>query len=165
MRNNGWHGRLKLAAKAIDERLKRDKMQCCVHGDAKDANMLFQKDDCNQLSVSMYDFQYCGKGPPSKDLAYFLCVAAYDNSFEYVQYYHQQLLKELDDDCDYRPTLEELNDSLNLAYCDWARFMCGWGFWGNSIDEKVIPVLDKLDGGKQLGSEEAYDAAVRREYG
>ena len=41
MSNKGWEGRLKMAARAIDERLKRDAMQCCIHGDAKDANMLF----------------------------------------------------------------------------------------------------------------------------
>lgn len=61
MSRSGWEGRLKLAARAIDERLKRDGMQCCIHGDAKDANMLFNKEG----QVSMYDFQYCGKAPPS----------------------------------------------------------------------------------------------------
>lgn len=60
MPRRGWEGRLKLAARAIDERLKRDEMQCCIHGDAKDANMLF-----NKGRVCMYDFQYFGKAPPS----------------------------------------------------------------------------------------------------
>ena len=59
--NRGWEGRLKLAARAIDERLKRDSMQCCIHGDAKDANMLFD----GKGGVSMYDLQYCGRAPPS----------------------------------------------------------------------------------------------------
>lgn len=165
MRNSGWQGRLKLAAKAIDERLKRDKMQCCVHGDAKDANMLFSCDEDKNLSVSMYDFQYCGKSPPTKDLAYFLCVAAYDNDQEHVKYYHQELIARLDSDCDYQPTLDELNQSLLLAYCDWCRFMCGWGFWGISIEDHVISVLDRLDGGQSLGSADAYHVAVQREFG
>jgi hypothetical protein len=65
MSRRGWEGRLKLAARAIHERLRRDKMQCCIHGDAKDANMLFQKVDGGGVSVCMYDFQYCGKAPPS----------------------------------------------------------------------------------------------------
>jgi hypothetical protein len=168
IRNSGWEGRLKRAARAIDERLKRDKMQCCVHGDAKDANMLFYFKDSIQrkdnLRVSMYDFQYCGKGPPTKDLAYFFCVAAHDNSSDYVVYYHNELLKRLESGA-YRPTLEELNDSLQLSYCDWARFMAGWGFWGIDISDKVILVLDRLDGGVNLGTENAYDEAIRREYG
>ena len=75
MPNQGWEGRLKRAARAIHERLRRDTMQCCIHGDAKDANMLFQKVDddddddddvgCGGVSVSMFDFQYIGKAPPS----------------------------------------------------------------------------------------------------
>ena len=36
-------------------------MQCCIHGDAKDANMMFD----GKGGVSMYDFQYCGRAPPS----------------------------------------------------------------------------------------------------
>ena len=59
MPRKGWEGRLKLAARAIDERLRRDEMQCCIHGDAKDANMLFHSDDDGSGGVSMYDFQYC----------------------------------------------------------------------------------------------------------
>ena len=72
MSNRGWEGRLKLAARAIDERLKRDAMQCCIHGDAKDGNMLFFRNNDTKrggggynMGVSMYDFQYCGKAPPS----------------------------------------------------------------------------------------------------
>ncbi|KAL7536418.1 hypothetical protein ACHAXR_008470 [Thalassiosira sp. AJA248-18] len=75
MSRRGWEGRLKLAARAIDERLKRDKMQCCIHGDAKDANMLFGEGGGS--SVSMYDFQYCGKAPPSvstESLSYVACI-------------------------------------------------------------------------------------------
>jgi hypothetical protein len=149
----------------IDERLKRDKMQCCVHGDAKDANMLFYHDkEQKNLCISMYDFQYCGKSPPTKDVAYFLCVAAHDNDCKYVEYYHEQLLKCLGPN-DYRPTWKELNDSLQLAYCDWARFMAGWGLWGSDISDHVIAVLDRLDGGTDLGSEYAYREAVRKEFG
>mmetsp|Transcript_31862 Transcript_31862/g.77225 ORF Transcript_31862/g.77225 Transcript_31862/m.77225 type:complete len:386 (-) Transcript_31862:218-1375(-) len=173
IRSKGWEGRLKLGAKAIDERLKRDKMQCCVHGDAKDANMLFRRIKKNknnnqeELVVAMYDFQYCGKAPPTKDLAYFLCVGADDNDSSYLEYYHEQLLERLDESSSssYRPTLEDLQDSLDLAYCDWARFMAGWGYWGTDISKEVIRVLDRLDGGKNLGSEDAYREAVLREYG
>ena len=70
MSSKGWEGRLKLAAWAIHERLRRDDMQCVIHGDVKDANMLFAIDDDGtgdkgRRAVGMYDFQYCGRAPPS----------------------------------------------------------------------------------------------------
>mmetsp|Transcript_5812 Transcript_5812/g.13267 ORF Transcript_5812/g.13267 Transcript_5812/m.13267 type:complete len:369 (+) Transcript_5812:30-1136(+) len=160
MSRRGWEGRLKMAARAIDERLKRDGMQCCIHGDAKDANMLFKGGD---HGVSMYDFQYCGKAPPSVDLAYFLCVAVGDTDSDYIQYYHQQLIQRLGEG-DHRPTLKELEDSVALALCDFQRFMSGWGQWGSDISSVVIEVLDRLDGGTILKSEDAYREALRREY-
>eukprot|EP00980_Cylindrotheca_fusiformis_P014941 scaffold4090_cov65-Cylindrotheca_fusiformis.AAC.3 len=108
IKNKGWQGRLKRAARAIDERLKNDPiLQCCIHGDVKDANMLFFTTSNNnnnnnkkeeELQVAMYDFQYCGKSPPTKDLAYFFCVAAETNRDEdniYLEFYHQQLIQRL----------------------------------------------------------------------
>lgn len=66
MSNKGWEGRLKMAAWAIHERLRRDDMQCFIHGDVKDANMHFANDDDGGgRVVGMYDFQYCGRAPPS----------------------------------------------------------------------------------------------------
>ena len=72
MPTRGWEGRLRLAAKAIDERLKADPMQSVVHGDPKDANFYFAADGTPQL----YDFQYCGKACPAKDVAYCLCCGS-----------------------------------------------------------------------------------------
>jgi hypothetical protein len=40
MPTRGWEGRLRLAAKAIDLRLKSDPLQTICHGDAKKENML-----------------------------------------------------------------------------------------------------------------------------
>lgn len=159
---------MKLAARAIDERLKRDKMQCCIHGDAKDANMLFGDTTitAGKEVVNMYDFQYLGKAPPSVDIAYFLCVAVGDTSKEYIEYYHGELMSKLDyQEEEYRPTLNELEDSVALALCDFQRFMSGWGQWGSDISDTVIEVLDRLDGGSVLESEDAYREAMRREYG
>jgi hypothetical protein len=65
MSGRGWEGRLKLAARAIHERLRRDGMQCVVHGDAKNTNMLFGDFGGDGKVVGMYDFQYCGRAPPS----------------------------------------------------------------------------------------------------
>ncbi|KAL7524988.1 hypothetical protein ACHAWF_001163 [Thalassiosira exigua] len=160
MPRRGWEGRLRMAARAIDERLRRDGRQCCVHGDAKDANMLFGDGG----DASMYDFQYFGKAPPSVDLAYFLCVAVGDTDSEYIRYYHQQLIRKLDNKADC-PTLKDMEDSVALALCDFQRFMSGWGQWGSDVSSNVIAVLDRLDGGTMLRSEDAYREAMHREFG
>lgn len=185
MPNAGWQGRLKRAAHAIDARLKRDPLQCLIHGDAKDANVMTMfttpngngksasnngdsnSDSSNKLSSSLYmcDFQYTGKGPPTKDLAYFFCTsAAPDDEDAAVDYYLNSLTSKLAANVK-PPSRQQLDDSLDLAYCDFYRFMSGWGFWGSGGEDRVKAALDRLDGGKDLGSEEAYDKAVRREYG
>lgn len=170
MSKTGWEGRLRRAARAIDARLKRDKMQCLCHGDAKDANMIWSRQtSCGDVSVSFCDFQYCGKGPPTVDLAYFLCVAAADveeNEQYLVEYYYNQLSRKLMSlAVDVFPSLEEFQQSLLIAYCDFTRFMCGWGWWGRDLSQKVKSVLDKLDGGKDLGSEDAYHKAMLHHFG
>ena len=160
MPRKGWQGRLKRAARAIDARLKRDPMQCIIHGDAKEANILSCGDQ-----VAMCDFQYCGKGPPTRDLAYFLCTSTDpDKEASLLELYYEELCKRLPDDV-VKPSFAQLNESLELAYCDYARFMSGWGFWGNDLSQRVVAVLNRLDSGTDLGSEEGYDEAVRREFG
>jgi thiamine kinase-like enzyme len=165
MRSKGWEGRLKRAARAIDDRLKRDPLQCIIHGDAKDANVLFSKNKNGKVVVTLCDFQYCGEGPPSKDLAYFFCSSvSLDDETAALEFYFEQLTKRLPTDVT-PPSMEQMNDSLELAYCDYYRFMSGWGYWGSGGEDRVKAVLDRLDGNRDLGSEEAYDEAVRREYG
>lgn len=61
MGTQGWIGRLKLAARAIDLRLKADPMQSICHGDAKGANVIYAKGGDGILVPLVYDFQYCGK--------------------------------------------------------------------------------------------------------
>ena len=55
---------------------------------------------------------------------------------------------------------------LELAVADYYRFMCGWGYWGNSswAEAKATRCLDRIDGGKILPSEEAYTRAVAQAY-
>jgi len=162
MSNRGWEGRLKRAAKAIDDCLKRDPMQCLVHGDPKEANIMKLK---QQQKVALYDFQYCGKGTPTRDLAYFLCTSCdEDIEDDAVQYYHEQLTAQLTKQGMVPPTLEHLEQSLELAFCDFHRFLCGWGQWGYNLKDKVLLLLERIDGGKDLGSEEAYQEAFRKEF-
>jgi hypothetical protein len=161
MPRRGWEGRLKRAARAIDSCLKRDPMQCLIHGDPKDANIMLL-DDTHQ--VAMYDFQYCGRGTPTRDIAYFLCSSCdEDQEEELVLYYYKQLVDQLLKKHRPPPSLEHFKDSLELAFCDYCRFMSGWGYWGYDVRERVQSFLHRLDGGKDLGSEEAYDQAIRKE--
>jgi len=182
MPTTGWEGRLKRAARAIDKRLKRDPMQCIIHGDAKEANVLFSSSSSKvtactatngrrpdvDLVVTLCDFQYCGKGPPSKDLAYFLCSSANpDDEKAALEFYRRKLSERLASATDDipMPSMDDLQDSMDLAYCDFYRFMSGWGYWGSGGENRVKRVLYRLEGGTDLGSEEAYDDAIRREYG
>lgn len=97
------------------------------------------------------------------DLAYFLCVAVGDTDKEYIKIYHKELINKLDNDS--HPTLKELEDSVALALCDFQRFMSGWGQWGSDISSVVIEVLDRLDGGSILKTEDAYRDAMMKEFG
>jgi hypothetical protein len=93
-------------------------------------------------------------------------VAVGDIDSEYIQYYHQQLIcKLVTDGIQPLPTLKELGESISLALCDLQRFMSGWGQWGSDISDTVIEVLDRLDGGRLLNSEDDYMAAMLKEYG
>jgi len=175
MPRSGWQGRLKLAAKAIDERLKRDPLQCFVHGDCKDANILYYSHGNNgggddEVEMAFCDFQYTGHGPPSRDLSYFFCSSHVDDADEQdalLDIYHQDLtqLLKATNPTQTLPTRQQLEDSKELAFCDFCRFMCGWGFWGYDLSKQVTATLDKLDGGKALKSQDDYEEAVRRVFG
>jgi hypothetical protein len=164
MPNRGWEGRLKRAARAIHDALQRDVMQCIVHGDVKEPNLLL---DSNGV-VTMCDFQYTGKGSPTQDLAYFFCSSVDTEEVDeeqLVRHYHQVLTQKIVDPSAI-PSWDHLQLSMDLAYCDFCRFMSGWGYWGSvdDIQSRVKAVLNRLDNGKDLGSEEAYDAAIRRHF-
>ena len=64
------------------------------------------------------------------------------------------------------PTLLALQTSLEIALCDWRRFTeVGLGGWGDcSANRRVQAVLDRLDGGVALASEQAYIDAMQREF-
>ena len=177
MPQHGWEGRLRLAARALDMRLKQDAFVSIVHGDLKDANLIMGcNDDDREISNRrvplVYDFQYCGKGCIGKDLAYFLtCGSDVDAALEpeLLAHYHQSLTQQLqlhhsgDDsksDHEMLPSLGELNTLLQLCICDLGRWMSGWGWWGKNRDSEIINVLDKLDNGKILATEDDYVRAM-----
>merc|ERR1719476_811997 len=94
------------------------------------ANMHFGEE-----GLAMYDFQYCGKAPCTKDLAYCLICASDAASGgeaedEFLQFYHGELSGRLQAQgiAGEAPTLQQLMDSYAVASCDLARWMCGWGW-------------------------------------
>lgn len=165
----GFEGRLRLAARAIDARLKADRHQTICHGDAKSENMLFDDDG----SVSMYDFQYIGKASPGKDLAYCLICTSRGLSaaqqVAYLRHYLAELGPLLEAQGEVAPTLEELQVIYGLSVCDLARWMVGWNrqYWGSfrrMLVPRCAPVLDAIDGGQALPTEAAYLEAVLRTF-
>jgi len=111
--------------------------------------------------------RYCGKAAVTKDLAYFLNVdAGHAAEGTLLLLYHQELSNLLKAQGDGPPTLDALKVSLELALCDWRRFSeVGLGGWGDgSVTGRVKALLDRLDGGKALASEQAYIDAMKREF-
>mmetsp|Transcript_23670 Transcript_23670/g.52495 ORF Transcript_23670/g.52495 Transcript_23670/m.52495 type:complete len:358 (-) Transcript_23670:168-1241(-) len=165
MPRKGKEGRLRMAAAGIDARLKADKLQTICHGDPKNANIMWDQ----KVGVSFFDFQWLGKAPPTKDLAYFLACGALsctpEEEVSYLQHYLAELSAALPPG-EEAPSLQDLQASLTLAYCDLARWMAGWGWWGNSrlLKQHMVSVLDRLDRGKQLSSSEEYTTRVFAEF-
>ena len=105
----------------------------------------------------------------TKDLAYFFNVEAAPEPHEekeLLAVYHRELAKRLIAHGDTPPTLASLQTSLELALCDWRRFSeVGLGGWGDRrAIRRVTNLLDQLDGGQPLASEQAYIDAVMREF-
>lgn len=167
MPRRGWEARLRLAARAIDLRLKHDALQTVVHGDAKDANMLFSRAPGGEVRAQLCDFQYCGRAPPSKDLAYFFAcacgVTGRPAEATLLEAYHATLATALREKGVQPPPLEWLCASVDVAYADLARFMSGWGWWGRAeLSKRARALLDELDGGAAPGEGEAAEAAYER---
>ncbi|CAJ1415859.1 unnamed protein product [Effrenium voratum] len=99
---------LRYAAHGIDARLQADKMQTMCHGDPKGANIMHDE----EAGIAFYDFQWFGKAPPAKDLAYFFGVAAgglssEDKERELLRAYHAELT----------PLLDRSIAKIRLAMC------------------------------------------------
>lgn len=137
MPRHGLSGKLKKAARSIDEALKSHPYQTVCHGDLKSCNMSMSDDP---RYVTLVDFQYVGKACCAKDLAYlFVCGMDLDDDFEerqegeMLQLYIDELKGNGVGSDDFGdsplPTIDGLRDALDLAYCDLYRWMLGWGVW------------------------------------
>jgi hypothetical protein len=120
-----------------------------------------------EWEVLMYDMQYIGRGSAAKDLAYVLTCASSCGEPAFAQrmlgFYHSALAAALHARGEAPPPpLEQLRDSYDLSCCDLGRWMAGWGWWGHddALQETVRAVLQRLDGGVLLESEDEYGAAM-----
>jgi hypothetical protein len=151
MNKYGLSGKLRKAARVIDEALKSHQYQTICHGDLKACNMSISE---SSSYVTFIDFQYMGKACPAKDLAYlFCCGMDIDDDLEerqergMLELYIQELTANGigKDGKTLVPTLNELTEALDLAYCDLYRWMLGWGVWGNGfLEGRVEKVLERF---------------------
>lgn len=170
---------------ADGERKQRRARRTLIHGDPKGDNLLLSEAGARgeTTTAAAYDFQYVGGGLGARDVAYFLTAAVDPRVLEahedaLVAAYHAALLEGLEgregrpedaesvDACRASYPLDALRDDLELAVADYARFMAGWGYWGNAewAEATASRCLDRIDAGKTLDSEEAYVHAVARAY-
>jgi len=156
-------GFLKLAARGVDARLKADRMQTVCHGDPKGANIM----ESMASGLCIYDFQWFGKGPPTKDLVYFLATAVFlssgwDRASEerYLRHYLDELCALLEKQGDEPPTFEQLHASYMLACFDYRRWAEGGFMWGcrSLLDTNAKYVWNRLcEGGAPKSEAECHD--------
>lgn len=130
-------GAVKEAAQWLDIRLRTAQFQTLVHGDAKVANFCFSDDF---LTTAAVDFQYVGRGPGIRDVAYFLgsCLSEAtlaESADELLDYYFKQLRIALSDSDRPSGSIDEacvhaLEDEWRalypIAWVDFYRFLLGW---------------------------------------
>ncbi|WP_436516327.1 phosphotransferase [Ekhidna sp. To15] len=142
---------LKKAAKGIDKILRNAKYQTLVHGDAKLANLCFNKTN----GVAAVDFQYVGKGCGIKDVAYFLSSCFDEDECEkyeeeLLSHYFHQLEITINKSIDFQLVKEEWSFLYKYAWADFYRFLDGWnpGHWkmhaySERLTNAVIRELEK----------------------
>ncbi|KAH7108149.1 kinase-like domain-containing protein [Auriculariales sp. MPI-PUGE-AT-0066] len=117
--------------------LERAAGRCTLlHGDAKDANIMFSP----TRECALVDFQYVGAGVPTLDIAYFLGTSVRasllqgEGEVQLLRVYHEALataLRARESSVEY--SWDTFLRHWELALVDWSRFMAGWGFWGNDV--------------------------------
>jgi hypothetical protein len=133
----------KASAKAIDEFMRQDTyFHTLVHGDFKEANILFGDSVCGVV-----DYQYAGLGYGAKDLVMWI-VSSLDSRTldqlgeeEILRLYTESLKRNLitigrlsHDEIEKITCIHNITKQYELAIVDYVRFMCGWGFWGSNSD-------------------------------
>ena len=160
---NSLEGRLKAAAGAIDARMKASPFQTIIHGDAKPANMMLDGSSKSN-PVIMVDFQYVGKGPPTRDVAYFVSRAANDRDEEHelLVAYHNALIKAIGKERANGYSFDRFETEYTLACADLVRFLFGWGMWGSEsiLLPRTRQLMDALDAGSLLSSPQDYVDAI-----
>ena len=147
------NGKLKRAAKAIDESLNNCKFQTLVHGDAKLANFCFAPEsdriegEADALPrVAAVDFQYVGRGCGMKDVVYFLTSCLSDDQCErqiesLLGFYFQVLKNALGSEfIEFNALESEWRSMFAVAWADFNRFLNGWspGHW------KLTPFSNRM---------------------
>eukprot|EP00899_Mesostigma_viride_P027374 jgi/Mesvir1/7821/Mv11762-RA.1 len=171
-RQKRW-ARLAAAAPAIDARLKHPRVACTLlHGDFKSANMAFSADG---LRCAMYDFQYCGRGAPLKDVVNLLggdldahADASMDELLEHYYASLEQALGQRDHTHGGRVALDReiMNEQFQLCAIDLVRFRIGWcgSVHGAGVDNFLSTterVLGEIDGGQGASKQDYLDGIDR----
>ena len=120
--------RLHRFAGLLDARLRCGEFPTLVHGDAKLANFLFNKD---KTEVAAVDFQYVGLGAAMKDVAYFVGSCLDGSECERLEsqlldVYFDALRPCLPKEVDAQALQEEWRSLYPIAWADFERFMSGW---------------------------------------
>ena len=155
MPNKGWEGRLRLAARALDARLKADPAAIDRPRRRKGGQHDYHEgrlDWLCRLSILRQGVRRQGSR-----LLLVLRLGYARGGGLLLKGYHQDLSQLLIAQGDTPPELNKLEDALELAYADLGRWMSGWGWWGHAgmLRERILKLLDKLDGGSALKGGEA----------
>jgi len=143
------------SAYAIDERMNNagsSSWHTLVHGDFKEANILFGTEAC-----AVVDFQYCGRGYGVKDLVMLIVSSVSSRVLGdlgedgLLRVYCDALRKNLvaigtcsQEDIDAIANFDGLKMQYELALVDYVRFMAGWGMWGSNsgyAEDRAVGVL------------------------
>jgi aminoglycoside phosphotransferase (APT) family kinase protein len=118
-------GPLRNAAGEIDARLRAAAHQTLVHGDAKPSNFCTASDG---RRVAAVDFQYVGRGPGIKDVAYLLAGEDRSTSERCLALYFNALRGALDAaGCtEGDGVVAEWRGLYPWAWADFQRFLAGW---------------------------------------
>ncbi|MFC3092780.1 DUF1679 domain-containing protein [Alteromonas sediminis] len=140
-------GLVKQHAKTIDSALHNASFQTLVHGDAKVANLCFH---VSGTGVAAVDFQYVGRGPGVKDLAYLLASALdneglYQHGDQMLDVYLNEFISALtirQCELDRKPIEREIHMLYPVAWADYYRFLLGWNPDSWKICDYMLEMAD-----------------------